>query len=505
MPIEKAEIGLAASLEEPATERAAPDPDSPFRILVLGDFSGRSSRGVRDPGSLGADRVPIRVDRDNLEEIMSELAVALALRPGGDAGPVISLRPREIDDFHPDQIFERTAAFSGLRRLREDLDDPAAFAEAAAEIRSWSPADPAPSSPAAPESPQTGEDLVSEMLASAERREEKPSREADLDNLLRRVVQPHLAPGPDAGKQELAASVEAAAASWMRNLLHHPDFQAVEAAWRSVDFLVRRLETDGQLQIFVLDVSKEELAQDLRSAGNLAASATCRLLVEDAADSEGWSALAGLYTFDQTLEDVALLGRLAKIARAAGAPFLAAASPHIAGCESLAATPDPDAWRPSQSRDGELWGVLRGLPEASYLGLALPRFLLRLPYGRRTDPVEQFEFEELGEQPRHEDFLWGNPAIACVCLLGFEFTEYAWHMRPEAGRELPGLPLYTYGEVGRKRNLPCAEALLTERAAQALLEEGVMPLLSRKDGDSIRLVRFQSIASPPAPLSGRWR
>jgi type VI secretion system protein ImpC len=490
-PFEKAEVELAASLDEPGRQRPAPEPDSPFRILLVGNFGGRGA----------AAATPIAVDRDNLEEVMDELDVELSLRPAGDDSPEITLRPREIDDFHPDHLFGQTAAFSGLRRLREELEDPDTFAAAAAQVRAWSPQSPSPTGQARHEA--GGEDLVAEMLESAARRDDAAAHTDGFDALVRHVVEPHLAPRDDPAKADLVATVDAAIQSWMRNLLHHPGFQALESAWRGVDFLVRRLEADGQLQVFLLDLSKDALAKDLRSASDLSESAAARLLVGET-DEEGWSALVGLYSFEPTIEDVALLGRMGKIARAAGAPFVSAASPRIAGCASLAETPDAGDWRPTD-QDAALWSALRQLPEAAYLGLALPRFLLRLPYGRETDAIEQFPFEELDEAARHEDYLWGSPAVACACLLGQLFTEYGWHMRPQAGRDLPSLPLHTHHRDGRARNQPCAEALLSDRAAEILLDAGLMPLLSMKDRDVARLLRFQSIADPPTQLAGPWR
>ena len=128
-----------------------------------------------------------------------------------------------------------------------------------------------------------------------------------------------------------------------------------------------------------------------------------------------WAVVAGNYTFDYTREDAEVLGRMAKIARQAGAGFISAAKANLLGCESLAETPDPDDWQGIPDKQGsQAWEALRELPEAPYLGLALPRFLLRLPYGEDTDPTERFEFEEMTSDLNHEDYLWGNPCFACA-------------------------------------------------------------------------------------------
>jgi len=146
---------------------------------------------------------------------------------------------------------------------------------------------------------------------------------------------------------------------------------------------------------------------------------------------------------------------------------------------------------------------VRKLPQAHWIGLAMPRWLLRLPYGKDTAPIERFAFEEMPEH-RHEEYLWGNAAFACLCLLAEAFGEAGWEMRPGSVRDLEGLPLHVYKEDGETKVQPCAEVLMTEQTAEALLDNGIMPLVSFKDRDCVRLLRFQSIADPPAGLSGRW-
>ena len=230
---------------------------------------------------------------------------------------------------------------------------------------------------------------------------------------------------------EFVAKVDAVISELMRRILHHPDFQALEAAWRGLYFLVSQLETGDNLKLFLLDISQAELAADLVAAGDITSTGAYSLLVKQTAEPTGeefWAVLAGNFTFDHTREDAALLSSLAKLASAAGAPFIAAAHPHLLGCDSLAETPDPDDWRSTADNEThEAWAALRKLPEASFLGLVLPRFLLRLPYGKDTDPAERFVFEEMEAMPRHEEYLWGNPSFACAYLLAQAFSQYGWN------------------------------------------------------------------------------
>ena len=505
---------MVSDMEE---TRVAPEPEIPFRILFLGDFSGRANRGIFEPGTV-ADRSPQLVDRDNLDEVLARLGIEIHLPIAGNDSPPALIRFAELDDFHPDRIFERIEVFQSLRDIRKKLDDPRTFASAAKEVRSWTETAPESSEPppeqqtARPEiSGLTTDGLLDQMLEQAESR--PPETKALLDSsgwnvFLRRIVKPHLVPAEDPQQAELVASVDIATANLMRTILHHPDFQAVEAAWRAVHFLVSRLETDAELKLYLIDISKAELAADLGAAEDLRSTGIYRLLVEQTVETPGgepWAVLAGNYTFDKTREDAELSGRMARIAKAAGAPFISAAGPHLLGCESLAETPDPDDWRwKPDTEDGPAWEELRRFPEASYLGLALPRFLLRLPYGEDTDPVEQFDFEEMHPVPDHDDYLWGNPAFACVYLLAQAFSHYGWNLRPGVIRDIEGLPLHIYREHGESKVKPCAEVVFIERAAERILDCGIMPLLSFKDQDTIRLARFQSLADPPTNLAGRW-
>ncbi len=447
-------------------------------------------------------RKPILVDRDNFENVMARLAPELHLPLGGPDGPRIPVRFRELDDFHPDHLYERLKIFQALRETRERLNDRSTFDAAATEVRSWSSsASPAVAPPAAPGpdiSRLSARELFDQTLSATESRASgtRPARAIDdFQAVLRDIVAPYVEPKPDPQRPELIAQVDAATSGNMRALLHDPAFQALEAAWRGLFFLVRRLPTDVNLKIFLVDIAKPELAADLI--------ATFELLIEETPGAEPWTVLAGNYTFDHSAGDTQLLARMAAVARHAGAPFLAAASPRVLGCNSLDDAPEPRHWHPDNESVASLSAVRR-LPQANWLGLALPRFLLRLPYGKQTESTEKFAFEEFSTAPRHEDYLWGNPALACTYLLCEAFSESGWELRPGEVNEISGLPAHVYRADGESHLKPCAEALLSEDAAEAILDRGLMPLVSIKGTDAIRLIRFQSIATPATALAGRW-
>ena len=141
---------------------------------------------------------------------------------------------------------------------------------------------------------------------------------------------------------------------------------------------------------------------------------------------------------------------------------------------------------------------------ARFVGLALPRLLLRLPYGKETNAVDAFEFEELSTPPRHEEYLWGSPALATALLLGEAFLADSWSLRPGSAQEISGLPFALVSEDGEKHAVPCAEALFTVRAMEAVTAKGLMPLLTMKGTDTVRLATFQSISEGHPDLAGLW-
>jgi type VI secretion system protein ImpC len=502
------EVNLTASGSHAS---AVPDPETPFRIVLLGDFSGRSNQGREQLTGRLADRKPLRIDRDNLDQVLARLRVELQLSVAGADAPRLTIPFAEMDDFHPDPLFQRLELFQSLRRLRVRLSNPSTFVQAADEMRRWIKAPAAPTAPEPPTPPPiNSENLLDQILGATSETTQRspPVPDADWQSYLHKIVQPYAVPKFDGAKQaELLALVDEATSGQMRSILHHPDFQALEAAWRSVAFLVRRIDTNAQLKLFLVDVSRAELAADLTASEELGSTGLYRLLVEQTIGTTGaepWSLVVGNYTFDQTPGDVELLGRLARIASAAGAPFLAAASERVLGCEELQGTPDPDDWRDDPEGNAR-WETLRRLPEAAALGLALPRLLLRLPYGKETVPTEQFHFEELPAKAPHACFLWGNPAHLCACLIAQAFSEYGWALRPGVMQDVDGLPLYVYKEDGESILKPSAEALLSARAAEAIGGRGLMPVLAHRNGAAVRVGLFQPVGKGARMLQGRWR
>ena len=508
---------IVASMDE--TQRK-PEPQTPFRICILGDFSGRANHGISEPDSALAKHRPIEVDRDNIEAVMEKLGVKVRIPLAGTSQPPASIQFTGLDDFHPEQLYARLDVFKALRDTRKNLSNPSTFESARKKVKGWSEAIemPEPSEsvlehstppPTPPEAP-TGS-ILDQIVDQSEGPLPETGTVAapsDWDEFLQKIVGPHLVPGEDPDQEALVAALDTSISSRMKAILHHSHFQALEGAWRALRFLVYRAETDERLKVYLLDISKEELAADLQVSDDLQSTGIYRLFVDQAKGMPGgepWALLAGIFTFEKTRRDIETLGRMARIAAIAGAPFISAAHARFLGCESLPDTPNPDVWTaPAGKEDDQTWEALRGLPEAPYLGLALPRFLLRLPYGADTDPVDYFDFEEIAGTPMHKNYLWGNPAIACALLLAHAFSQNGWDLRPGVIQDIEGLPLHIYKEFGETTIKPCAEVVLTEKAMERILGLGLMPLLSFKSQDKIRLARFQSVSDPARNLAGPW-
>jgi type VI secretion system protein ImpC len=336
-------------------------------------------------------------------------------------------------------------------------------------------------------------------------------RPDELSEFLRRAVAPYAVTDPHPKQEEVLARWDRAITDQMRAVLHHPGFQALEAAWRGLSFLTRRLDTGTDLKVYLVDYSQTELEEDLANCSDLRECRLAKALSDPGGDwaaEPGWAVFAGLYRFDARVEDSVTLARMAVVAGYLGAPCVAEALPGVFGCRAVSGSADPAEWkRPANSEAAQSWEALQALPQARYLALAAPRFLLRLPYGKETVPTEEFPFEEVSLEssgPRHEDFLWGNPALACAYMLGENFSRHGWDMRPGALRELDGVPMYLYKQDGEARQLPCAEAWLGERAAEAMLDSGVLPLLSIKNRDAVVLFDLRSLANGNEPLAGPW-
>ena len=474
-----------------SARRAAPGPA--FRLAVLGDFSGRANAGILETGAKLAARKPLKVDVDNLDAMIERLKITVSV-PVDEEGNVITAPIKSMDDFHPDQLVENLPVFEELLQLRRNLGSKAGFDRAAKQILSWSGEEMLPTPPRKGRGNAIATDRKLSDFARLTGR--KPAAEADAEDLIKRLVGPYIEPARDARQDAMIARVDLALSDAMRRVLHHPDFQNTEALWRGLDFLVRKVETDAKLQIVLYDISADELAADLAASDALDQSGLYSLLVEQPAMDANQGALsmiAALYQFDLTPVHADLLGRVAQVAAAAGAPFFSSMAP------------DPlrepmHEWHPLIK---SAWTALRELPASAYLGLCTPRFLLRMPYGKKTDPIDAFTFEEFTRQSGLSGMLWGHPA-----LLAADLITQTWRRDPKAMKlgsiaTVGEMPVYVYTDAdGDQIALPCTERMLNERGAVSIAVTGVNPVVSIRGRPEVRLGGFNSVAG--SVIAGRW-
>lgn len=469
------QFGFGAKPKAAATADSAES----FGFVIMADLSGRANRGVREP--LASRRITA-VDTDNFAKAFASLAVALDLPSRTATGDSVKLSFESLDDFHPDRLLQRVPPLAELLAARNLLQSPATTAQGAEGLQrllgSVATTEPTAATPAA--RPESSEETLARLLGEAPASAPPPpgSRPVglDVDALVKQIVgATSAAPAALAGASGLLSAADLELSNRLRALLHHRDFQALEAAWRGVDFLLRRWPDEERIKLFVLDATLAELAADTPGLS--------RLLRD-----QQWAGVIGNYTFGASRADLETLGSLAKLCASLGTWFLAGADSRLVGCDSFARHPDPEDWRfdlPGEVR--EAWQNLRAAPDAAHVGLALPRFLLRQPYGRSSEPIDSFPFEEIADSSAHEAFLWGNPAFLCAqlrveaCAAGEPVED-----ETPAG-EVGDLPMFVCQEAGETAMKPCAEAWLGERAAAVILQHGLIPCRSVKGRNAVQL------------------
>ncbi|HYZ61564.1 MAG TPA: type VI secretion system contractile sheath large subunit, partial [Acetobacteraceae bacterium] len=218
--------------------------------------------------------------------------------------------------------------------------------------------------------------------------------------------------------EAMIAAIDAKLTEQINLIIHHPDFQGLESAWRGLHHLVNNTETDEFLKIKVMNISKKEVGKTLKKFRGTAwdQSPIFKKIYEEEYGQFGgepFGLLVGDYYFDHSPQDTQLLGDMAQIAAAAHAPFLAAAAPTVMQMDSWSELANPrDLTKIFQTPEYAAWRSLRESEDSRYLGLCMPRFLARLPYGAKTEPVEEFAFEEDTSGGDSEKYTWCNSAYA---------------------------------------------------------------------------------------------
>ncbi len=454
----------------------------PFVIGVLAGFSGkpRSTQTLRE-------RKFLEVTPHNLDEILARIGPRLHLRVPNrlSAQPqhdelFVQLRFLRFADFEPAGLTQQVPALKNLLTERNDL--------------------------------QMYLDLLEQNQVSL------PSAQAwqqDVWSALRACLNPPPStPSPSTPKVErreveevvklLIAAIDQRLSNQLNAILHHPDFQRLESTWRGLKYLVDRCVDTDRLKVKILDISKQELANDLDAAPEFDQSYLFKRVYEDeygTLGGEPYGLLLGDYEFDASSEDLKLLRQIAQVSACAHAPFVASTSPRMFGTDRFAALALPRQVAPLfETMDYAPWRSLREREDCRYVALTLPRVLARVPYRGHPLAVRDFVFEEQIETNDVSCYLWMNSSWAYAACVAAAFVRDGWFVRTrgaEGGGRVEGLPLDSFptdpNDVALKSSI---EVIFSDRREDELSSLGFLPLVHSKNRRYLVFVGAQSLQKP---------
>ncbi|KFD17474.1 type VI secretion system contractile sheath large subunit [Tatumella ptyseos] len=305
----------------------------------------------------------------------------------------------------------------------------------------------------------------------------------------------------------LIAEIDRKLTEQINLILHHPEFQALESAWRGLHYLVTHTETDEKLKLRFMDISKQELRRNIKRYKGIAwdQSPLFKQIYEEEygqLGGEPYGCLVADYYFDHSAPDVDLLSSIGRIAASAHVPFITGASPSVLQMESWQELANPRDLTKIFTRNLEYaaWNALRLSEDSRYIGLAMPRFLARLPYGIRTNPVDAFSFEEDTEGADHSRYVWANAAYSMAVNINRSFKNYGWCTMirgVESGGVVEKLPCHTFPTDDGGVDIKCpTEIAISDRREAELAKNGFIPLIHRKNTDYAAFIGAQSLQKP---------
>lgn len=512
----------------------------PLVVGILADLSGKPDT----PPAKLVERRFVDIDRDNFNEILSSISPRATLQvdntiSGDDSKLNVELRFNHIEDFDPvnlvKQVVPLRRLFEARQRLRDlltkldgndDLDqllqDVVANTEGLQEIKAARPEaeaapagdseprptsrpDPLPGEAAMPKSSaaeQSGESstqtlsLLDEIIAKG-RMAHDDSQEDYARDMLAEFATQVLDEGMAVDKDTVAmindriSQIDALISDQLNQIIHHPELQKLEASWRGLHQLVSNTETSARLKLRLLNVGKNELQNDLEKAVEFDQSALFKKIYEEEYGTFGghpFSLLIGDFTFGRHPQDIGLLEKLSNVAAAAHAPFIAAASPRLFDMNSFTELAVPrDLTKIFESLELIKWRAFRESEDSRYVSLVLPNFLLRLPYGPETRPVEGMNYVEDVNGTDHSKYLWGNAAWVLAQRITEAFAKYGWCAAirgAEGGGAVEGLPAHTFRTSSGDLSLKCpTEVAITDRREKELNDLGFISLCHKKNSD----------------------
>lgn len=436
----------------------------PRRILVIADFSGGS----------GETNAPIPVTADDIDAAIRLISPKISLKMG-EIDP-ISIELHEFDDLHPDRLARQLPECNRLLDLRSRLSDPANYAAAAAEITVSADASAVSGDDSGDAGGPDSTDFEELLGGSATRpnvRGADSGHRQRATAIIRDIVTAHLELGPDDRQPALIATVDEALTRLLRDTLQDPAFRRVETAWRGVHWLATGVFEEDAVAISIVDTRFDD---------GEALQRVSERLNNDAGVPGGpcWSLIVADFQASDDSHSISVLDELGRLGATMNAPIIAGAgSPLFESTE---------------------WNALRASPFAGFIGLAAPRFLLRQPYGKESDEIDSFNFEELPPRPAHEAFTWCNSAYLCARLISDAFQQ-SDDLAAALSLDCDDLPLVIYNDGSGRSIKPVAEHLMSESEGAQLLQFGIIPVMSYRDRNCARVMQLRSLAAS-GQLSG---
>ena len=306
--------------------------------------------------------------------------------------------------------------------------------------------------------------------------------------------------------ENIIAAIDEKLTGQINLILHNEEFSKLEGAWRGLHYLVNNTETDENLKIRVLNISKTDVGKQIKRYKGTAwdQSPLFKKLYEEEYGTPGgepYGCLIGDFEFSHHPQDVEMLTGIAQISAAGHTPFITAASPTLLNMDTWQELSNPrDLTKIFSTPEYAAWRSLRESEDSKYLGLSMPRTLARLPYGADTEPVEEFAFEEDTGDADHSKYCWQNSAYAMAVNINRSFKEYGWCSRirgVESGGVVEGLPVHSFPTDDGGVDMKCpTEIAITDRREAELAKNGFMPLSHWKNTDYAVFVGAQSLHQP---------
>ena len=527
----------------------------PFVMGVMTDLSGHS----HVEKTTLENRAFVEFDLDNFEQRMAAIApravFSVANTLTGDGKLNIDLSFLKMDQFSPGEIVKQVPELAKLFEARQQLNDlmiymdgkdgaqnllsnflsDPALIKALAAVKTVDGGDGAKEKTQSISDQQFGveDDRIGEEAIQANYNPPMETRSLDeFSNLLKKEFKPNdemLANRIEQAVQTLAQqalsdtnvvsndlfstmdsmrdALDKQLSDQVNQIIHHLEFQKMESAWRGLHYLVLNTATGSDLKIRVINMAKEECRKVFRAYNGRAwdQSPLFKQIYESEfgqLGGEPYGAFVCDYAFDHSPQDLEVLKGLAKIGATAHAPFLSSAAPGLLGMESWQELSNPrDIGQLFDASDYMAWRGFRASNASRYIALTVPRFLGRMTYGAKSDPVEEFDFEEV-TNGEHDKYLWVNSAYAMGVRITEAFSTWGWCTRirgVEGGGTVENLPIaYFPADVGGA-DIKCAtEISISDRREADLSRAGLLPLVHRQNTDEAFFIGAQTCYQPKA-------